>query len=600
LTPPLRTVGGLVLLSCVCLTGCADRRAQADAGDSGPPLRGGTLEIVGMSDVDHLATTSAYVTYSLWLSRLFARQLLAYEPGPDLASGTPPVADLAIEVPTEENGGISADGLTYVFHLRSGVRWSSRPPRDVVAADVVRAFALFCNPVSPVGAAGYYTDTIVGMKRYCDDLARVPATVASIREFVTTHEIEGISALDDTTVVFRLLAPTPDFLNLVALPFASPVPVEYLDYLPDGPEFRQHTLSNGPYQLARYLQNRELVFERNPTWDASTDPLRSAYVDRVRVRLGIDGQLQQLQIEAGTADLGFETVRSADLGPLLAIEDPTLSLSPPGDASAMMNFLAINHVGPNNGGALKRLEVRRAIALAVDRAALVKVSGGPQVTRPLVQAVLSSASGYEPGIDETLGSQEHGDPATARTLLAEAGYPQGIALRLGFQISGSYPLMAQVLQGSLARAGVAVELVPLTTSDFYARLLADAGNARRGEWDLAVCGWLPDWYGHNGRSVIPPLFDGRQLGQNTQNYGRYQSSGVDTAIDRAAVAPSAELAEQAWRVAARLLLADVALVPLTEQKLPYAQSRRVRNCRWSVLGLNCDLTSVWLADAAPG
>jgi peptide/nickel transport system substrate-binding protein len=318
------------------------------------------------------------------------------------------------------------------------------------------------------------------------------------------------------------------------------------------------------------------------------------------VRLGIDGQLQQLQIEAGTADLGFETVRSADLGPLLALEDPTLSLSPPGDASAMMNFLAINHVGPNNGGALKRLEVRRAIALAVDRAALVKVSGGPQVTRPLVQAVLSSASGYEPGIDETLGSREHGDPATARTLLAEAGYPEGIPLRLAFQISGSYPLMAQVLQGSLARAGIAVELVPLTTSDFYARLLADAGNARRGEWDLAVCGWLPDWYGHNGRSVIPPLFDGRQLGQNTQNYGHYQSNEVNAAIDRATVAPSAELAEQAWRVAARLLLAEVALVPLTEQKLPYAQSRRVRNCRWSVLGLNCDLTSVWLADAAPG
>ena len=108
------------------------------------------------------------------------------------------------------------------------------------------------------------------------------------------------------------------------MPFASPVPVEYLDYLPDGPEFRQHTLSNGPYLLARYLQNRELVFERNPAWDPRTDSLRSAFVDRVRVRLGIDGQLQQLQIAAGTADFGVETVRSADLGPMLAIGDPTL------------------------------------------------------------------------------------------------------------------------------------------------------------------------------------------------------------------------------------------------------------------------------------
>jgi hypothetical protein len=41
----------------------------------------------------------------------------------------------------------------------------------------------------------------------------------------------------------------------------------------------------------------------------------------------------------------------------------------------------------------------------------------------------------------------------------------------------------------------------------------------------------------------------------------------------------------------------VALVPLTESKAPYARSRRVRHCTWSVLGPNCHLTSVWLADA---
>jgi peptide/nickel transport system substrate-binding protein len=202
--------------------------------------------IVGYSDLDHLATTSAYVTFSLWLSRLYARQLLAYEPGPDLASGAPPVPDLAVEVPTRENGGVSADGLTYLFHLKPGIRWDSDPPRDVVAADVVRAFALFCNPVVPVGAAGYYTDTIEGMAGYCADFARQPGTVESIRDYVTTHAIDGVRALDDRTVQFRLKAPAADFLNLIAMPFASPVPVEYLDYLPDGPEFRQHTLSTGP------------------------------------------------------------------------------------------------------------------------------------------------------------------------------------------------------------------------------------------------------------------------------------------------------------------------------------------------------------------
>ena len=75
--------------------------------------------------------------------------------------------DLALEVPTPKNGGINADGLIYTFHLRHGVHWSSSPPREVSAHDVVRAFKLLCNPVSPVSTPGYYTDTIAGMAAYC-------------------------------------------------------------------------------------------------------------------------------------------------------------------------------------------------------------------------------------------------------------------------------------------------------------------------------------------------------------------------------------------------------------------------------------------------
>ena len=72
--------------------------------------------------------------------------------------------------------------------------------------------------------------------------------------------------------------------------------------------------------------------------------------------------------------------------------------------------------------------------------------------------------------------------------------------------------------------------------------------------------WTPDWFGqNNGRSVIAPLFDGRQFGQNSQNYGGYQSSVVDEAIDRATTAAREHVAEQAWVDAARRLMDDVAL-----------------------------------------
>jgi len=417
---------------------------------------------------------------------------------------------------------------------------------------------------------------------------------------VTTHDLEGVRAADDFTVVFRLRTRASDFLNLVAMPFASPVPVEYLDTLPDSPEFRQRTISNGPYRIARYLQNREVVLERNPVWDPRTDPIRPAYVDGIHVRLGADAQLVELQIEAGTADLSLnETIPMASLAALLATADPTAWLAPDGGMYGTIQFLVLNQVGPNNGGALKQRGVRQAIATAVDKAAIAQLAGGPMVARPLGQAVPSSAAGYRAPADQA-APQDHGDPAAARRLLAEAGYPTGISLTLVYPVYSSLPMAPQSLQASLKRAGIALHLVPSTRADYWGRLLSNPENARRGEWDLAITVWTPDWFGkNNGRSVIAPLFDGRQIGQNSQNYGGYQSAVVDQAIDRATTAAGEDQAEEAWVDAALRLMDDVALVPLIEGRSAYARSRRVRNCTWAPLGLNCDLSSLWLADARP-
>ena len=79
-------------------------------------------------------------------------------------------------------------------------------------------------------------------------VAKVPGTVASIRRFVDSTAIDGVRAPNDSTVVFHLVSASSDFLNLLALPQSSPVPDEYLNYLPDSPEFRQHTLAMGPYR----------------------------------------------------------------------------------------------------------------------------------------------------------------------------------------------------------------------------------------------------------------------------------------------------------------------------------------------------------------
>ena len=131
-TAKVRTAVLLVLVACL-FAGCSDRRVVARGDDSGPPVRGGTLEVVGRSDVDSLLTVSS--NGSIWLFQTFARTLLTYSTVPvrDDATKVHAAPHLAIQVPTTENGGISADGLSYTFHLKRSVRWNSCPPREVTA-----------------------------------------------------------------------------------------------------------------------------------------------------------------------------------------------------------------------------------------------------------------------------------------------------------------------------------------------------------------------------------------------------------------------------------------------------------------------------------
>ena len=130
-----------------------------------------------------------------------------------------------------------------------------------------------CNPQSPVGAPGYYTSTIVGMASYCAGFAKVKPAVAAVDHYAATAPLPGVSASGPLTLVLKLIAPAPDFLNILAMGFASARPVEYLKYLPDSPQLRANTISDGPYQITNYSAGKSFTLVRNPAWKAATDPL---------------------------------------------------------------------------------------------------------------------------------------------------------------------------------------------------------------------------------------------------------------------------------------------------------------------------------------
>jgi peptide/nickel transport system substrate-binding protein len=273
-------------------------------------------------------------------------------------------------------------------------------------------------------------------------------------------------------------------------------------------------------------------------------------------------------------------------------------LLPPGEHYGVMYWLAVNLLDRNAQSPLHKLAVRKALALAVDKTALVQLSGGPGASRPLYQAVQSSVIGFRPGADQFQTAGDRGDPEAARRLLAAAGYPDGITLRVIYSSSGLYPILAQSVQASLHRAGISVQLTPYAFGDIYGRVLYDLHNAERSSWDLALVAGVPSWYGNNGRSVVAPSFDGRALGPGSSNYGGYNSPMASAAIDRALVAQDETDAREAWEQAVRQATSDLPVVPLVEIKRGMMRAANVKNCLWLPAASQCDLVSVWLADAS--
>jgi peptide/nickel transport system substrate-binding protein len=569
--------------------------ALAATGRAGParheaPQRGGTLKLLGQSDIFNLDTTSGYYTVNYILYRAYARQLVSYPNSPSFETQIKLVPDAATVVPSTANGGITAGGKTYTLHIRPGVKWNSSPPRQVTAADFAREFKMLCNPVSPTGAPGYFLSTIVGMKSYCDGFAKVKGTAAAIEAYVNGHPLAGVAARGPLTIVFKLVKPAPDFLNILALSFSSARPVEYMKYVPDSAQMRQHTLSDGPYEITSYSPGKAFELDRNPVWNPKTDPLRRAYVDRITVTEGLTSDSVQQQLEAGTGDMEWDvTPPYQDLPQLVSANDDRLIIGPTGPYYvALQVYLALNQYA----GPMKNKLVRQAVEYAVDKNAVVQIYGGPRIAAPATQVILPGSVGFIPSFDLYSSNDGGGDPAKAKELLAKAGYPNGLGIKLLYSTTDPAPRVAQSLQASLGKAGFKVKLIPATQPDFYGKYMLNPSAAKRDVWDIAPPGWIPDWFGNNGRSVIQPLFT--NPGNGSSDFGGYDSPVTNALVDKALTASSPAQAASYWKRANAQVLKDAAAVPVQTQKWPLFHSSRVHGCEFWILDLNCDPTNVWL------
>ena len=405
-------------------------------------------------------------------------------------------------------------------------------------------------------------------------------------------------AKDDQTVVFTLTQPATYFVDMLTLPAFSPAPEEVLE-VPAGQPGRSASTRSPtvPTRSSRGTRPRRSSSPATRPGTADSDPIRKAYVDKVVVNETVSQESVQQQLQTGNAErrhgVRDRSRRRRSCPGLIAAKDPNLNL---GETDSTNPYIVFNTVSPNNGGALKNAEVRQALEYAMNRDNIIQVLGGPKINPPLTHVL-------PPGI---VGSQDLDlypyDVAKAKSLLADAGYSDGLTLKFLYRSASEGSTKAfQTVQQDLSDAGIKVEGVPSPDADFYTKYLQEPTAARSGVWDVSLAGWGPDWFGNAALSFFGPLFSGEpSFPPVGSNFGFYDNPATNELIDQAAAAPDESTAASLWAKADEQVMKDAPFFPITSPLNANYHATQVNNAIYLPAIQNFDPANVWLSPDMQG
>lgn len=438
----------MVLATCAFVlasAGCS--RVGSQIGATGAPDPG-VVRIIGIGSIDSLipelsgngSSSDMGWFWAAWLFRVGSHGEL--------------VPELATEVPTLRNGGISKDGLTITYHLRRGVTWQDGVPFD--ARDVIFTWHAIMNPRNDVLTRSGYDDIV------------------------------SITAPDPDTAVVRLRHPYAPAIASFFAPSLTPMcilPAHLLATLPDinRVAYDSHPIGTGPYTIARYDAESEVDLKANPHYWRGAPK-----IPEVRFIISPDPNTRVIQMRSGGADV-FYQVGDNLVSQLQQVPGVHMVDTPFNE----FWYIAYQTKHPP----LDDVRVRRALSMGIDRPFVVKAIANGGGT-PAVGDQPPYSYAYDPHAQAPAY-----DPAGAAQLLDAAGWrigPDGYRHRGGQKLSLEYVTsvgyaegvkFAPVFQEDMKRLGVDIEVKTFPTSLLFAAKGA-GGIVNNGKFDVLWTGWI--------------------------------------------------------------------------------------------------------------
>jgi peptide/nickel transport system substrate-binding protein len=439
--------------------------AQASSGSHA----GGTLRIV-QHDPDDLPRydTDPLANPFYNVSPVVADGLVGYRRVGGTA-GSALLPDLATSVPRPTNGG-----LTYTFQLRPNLVYSTGEP--VRASDFRRGMERSFQAAGVWGVWGAFLfPSIVGAEACIMD-SETPVERCDLSTGVVTDDASN-------TVTFNLSAPDPEFVYRLANPVAFPVPEGVpMNELLDGEAFP----GTGPYMVTAVTDN-EVRLGRNPrfeVWDAAVRP--DGYPDEI-VFTVVDSDEQRIElVESGDADFTSFSGLARTSPELFA----RIKTQYPGQwhvGSANTSFVNMNaSIAP-----FDNIDARKAVNLAIDRAHMADLAGGPPDAAVTCQLLPPTFPGYEPYCPYTLDPDAGGhwkapDLETAQRLIDASG-TRGATVVVGPTFP-EWNDQLEYLATVVEELGYQVSISTVTDVGELFDFWYEGGVTQ-----ISLNGWGPDW-----------------------------------------------------------------------------------------------------------
>ena len=443
------------------------------------PVRGGTWTEAIISDPDSLLPNqgngSGYlIDGALYLPLYYGDAQGVIHPG------------AASEIPTVQNGGISADGKTWTFHMRPHLVWSDGAPYD--ARDVDFTWKLWVNPKF------------------------------NVYNFVDPTLISGadISA-DDLSITFHLTRAFAPFLSYWVGSANAPWPAHHfsamsVEAILKSPEILNPQVVSGPFVMAESVPSDHYTVVRNPRYYRASEGL--PYLDEIIFR-PLDENAALKDLTAGTID-SYDFVLDVSQIPVYQRLSHYMLVASPADThfeALLFNF--------NNTVLANHLEVRQAIAMAIDHKALI-TEARLGYANPLCT---DHTSFYHPGYDPDAPCPDF-NPAAANKLLEDNGWvkgPDGVRTKGGQRLEFEYStnisynpsrfIAEDIVQRNLQAVGIKLDIQNYPGTIFFGPFLTGGRpspptGAVAGRYDIVQYGFMfgydPDDSSILGCDQIPP------------------------------------------------------------------------------------------------